>query len=246
MGITARHITFSYESRVILADLDLTIPEGEMWGLVGRSGTGKTTLLQVLAGLFEPTSGEVTVSGREGMGAGRIRGVVFQDDSLLGWLSAIDNLLFPHHRTANGTQREQAVKTLESVGLADRASDFPNQFSAGMRKRLEFARALLADNHYILADEPFGTLDALTRRDLWSLWAAARKTTPRTGLLSTHDAEEALRLCDAVAVLRSVTPTHVAEIVQVPPSVRALGANCDNQELWTLRDAIVRSLGVQP
>lgn len=244
-GITARGISFAYNSRIILEDIDLCIPNGEIWALVGRSGIGKTTLLQVLAGLFEPSAGEIIVSGREGMSAGRIRGVVFQEDSLLGWLSAIDNLLFPHHRLATEIQRDDATRVLESVGLAGRASDFPSQFSTGMRKRLEFARALLADNRYILADEPFGTVDALTRRDLWALWIALRRDSPRTGVLSTHDAEEAVRLCDTIAVLRTSTPTTVGHLFRVPSSVKALDATCHSRELWELRDTILHALGAE-
>src|ERR1035437_2141555 len=139
VGICIEDVCFSYGSQPVLDSVTLRVPKGEIWALVGRSGTGKTTLLNAVAGLFAPTRGRISVAGRDTMNAGRIRGIVFQEDSLLGWLSALDNVLFPFDRDANHAFRTEAESLLKAVGLADCAAALPQELSSGMRRRLEFA-----------------------------------------------------------------------------------------------------------
>jgi ABC-type nitrate/sulfonate/bicarbonate transport system ATPase subunit len=242
IGISVEEVAFAYGDANILEKVNLTVPRGEVWALVGRSGSGKTTLLQIIAGLFRPLAGRVTVAGREGLTAGRIRGVVFQEESLLAWLSVEENMLFPCHRGASEEARAVVAGLLGAVGLEQYRSRAPSELSAGMRKRLEFARALLADSEYMLADEPFGTVDALTRRDLWTLWMQLRERSPRTGILATHDPEEAVRLCDAVVTLKSGRPGCVANLIRVPAAVRALATSADSAELSRLKERILASL----
>lgn len=241
-GLCLEDVSFSYGTQAVLQSVTLCVPKGEIWALVGRSGTGKTTLLNTVAGLFTPSSGKITVAGRPLGGAGRIRGVVFQEDSLLGWLSAMDNMLFPLDHNPPAALRAKAESLLSAVGLEGARRTMPQELSTGMRKRLEFARALLADQEYMLADEPFGTVDALTRRDLWELWIDLRKAEPRTGLLSTHDPEEAVRLCDVVAVLRSAAPSSIGRLFTVPDAVHQLSVTEHSEELSKIKEDILNAL----
>jgi ABC-type nitrate/sulfonate/bicarbonate transport system ATPase subunit len=241
-GIFLENVGFAYGDSKVLEGITFYVPKGQVWALVGRSGSGKTTLIHIIAGLFRPLTGEVGISGREGMGPGRIRGVVFQEDSLLGWLSVEENVMFPRHRRPTPELRRTAQDMLTAVGLGDSLSRHPFELSAGMQKRLEFARALVGDDEYILADEPFGTVDALTRRDLWRLWFDLRSQRPRTGILATHDPEEAVRLCDAVIVLQRGAPGHVAKVFQIPGGVHQLDVSREGMGLLELKEEIIESL----
>ncbi len=240
-GIQLQNVSFFYGKTEIFKSLSLSIPEGEIWAVVGRSGAGKTTLVHLVAGLFTPMNGEITISGRMS-GPGSIRGVVFQEDSLLGWLSIEENMLFPFNKLSDPSRSRAAREMLEAVGLAGKENDSPQTFSSGMRKRVEFARALLADGDYILADEPFGTVDAVTRRDLWRLWLDLHRLEPRTGILCTHDPEEAVRLCDAVVTLSLRQPSTVSQNIKIPESVRQLDVNSESKELWTIKRKVIQSL----
>ena len=242
IAIQANDIAFAYGERSVLGGVSFSIPRGEIWALVGRSGVGKTTLLQIIAGLFRPTKGDVYVGGRDNLNPGRIRGIVFQEDALLGWLTVIENTLFPNHKNPSAERRKAGLEALKSVGLAQRSSSYPNQLSAGMRKRLEFARALLADDEYILADEPFGTVDALTRRELWHLWGQLRERQPRTGILCTHDPEEAVRLCDAVVVLQRGEPANAADPLRIPTELRLVPVDHEDSRISGLKEQILTSL----
>lgn len=233
---------FSYGNELILQNLSASIPQGEIWALVGKSGSGKSTLLQIVAGLFRPDSGDVTVLGREKVTAGRIKGVVFQDESLLGWLSIIENVTFPDKPSHAHQLRRMAEYFLREVGLEHDSLRYPHELSMGMKKRAEFARALVRDYDFFLADEPFGTLDALTRKQLWSLWQNVRKENSRTGLLCTHDPEEAIRLCDAVVTLKGSRPAEFGAIVRVPASVKQLGISEPSKELTDLIQRVTSSL----
>jgi ABC-type nitrate/sulfonate/bicarbonate transport system ATPase subunit len=164
-GISVQDVAFSYDGKPVFESVSFEIPRGKMWALIGRSGVGKTTLLQIIAGLFHSPEGSVEVAGREREIAGRIKGVVFQEDSLLGWLTVQQNVLFPQHEHPQDEARARAKKILAEVGLADCEDALPATLSVGMRKRVEFARAILVDDQYLLADEPFGPLDALRRLD---------------------------------------------------------------------------------
>jgi len=241
MAIVLRDLQFAYGSRRVLKSINLHVPKGEIWALVGRSGAGKTTLLHIIAGLYRATSGEVAINGR-GSGPGCIRGVVFQDECLLGWLTVEQNILFPDYRRPSFERQGKAKQLLRAVGLSDRTDSYPSELSAGMRKRLEFARALMADTEYILADEPFGTIDAVTRRELWRLWRKLRQDEPRTGILCTHDPEEAVRLCDVVVALCGGEPSICNEPIRIPKGVGALGIDSENKELWALKQQVIESL----
>ncbi|MDR0783519.1 MAG: ArgE/DapE family deacylase, partial [Propionibacteriaceae bacterium] len=182
---------------------DLTLGDQEFVSLVGVSGCGKSTLLAVIAGLVEPTSGEVLVSGKPVTGPGRDRGVVFQHATLLPWLTAQKTVEFAlRGEPLSATQRrERARENLVLVGLEGFEDVYPAQLSGGMQQRVALARSLSYHPEILLMDEPFGALDALTRRDMQELlteiWEAHRLTV----LFVTHDIEEAVYISDRVVTM---------------------------------------------
>jgi NitT/TauT family transport system ATP-binding protein len=188
----------------VLDEVALQVSAGEMVGIVGPSGCGKTTLLEVVAGLQEPTAGEVHVAGRSA-GADRLATCVLmpQRDLLLPWRSALDNAALAPE--LGGVPRRQArahaMQLFERFGLAQFCAARPDELSGGMRQRVAFARTLLAERPVLLLDEPFASLDAITRAELQEWTAAQLARERRTVLLVTHDIEEALYLCDRMLVL---------------------------------------------
>ena len=189
----------------VLAEIDLEIGKGELFCLLGASGCGKTTLLNILAG-FEPASaGELTVEGAPITRAGRDRVVFFQnaDAALFPWLTAEENVGFGLRVQGLGRARRAPVveRYLKLVGLWDDRHKFPRQLSGGMKQRIQIARALAIDPAILLMDEPFAALDAITRRlmhaELLRIWAATGKTI----VFVTHDVSEALALADRIGVM---------------------------------------------
>jgi ABC-type nitrate/sulfonate/bicarbonate transport system ATPase subunit len=186
----------------VLDGLDLRVAPHERLGLVGRSGSGKTTLLSLVAGLDEPDAGVVSVAGAT---AARLAhcALMPQGDSLLPWRTALDNaaIALENAGLSRSEARAQARPLFSRFGLAGAEGLRPARLSAGMRQRVAFVRTLLARKDVLLLDEPFGALDAITRQELQTWLADALLGEPRTVLLVTHDVEEALLLCDRVAVL---------------------------------------------
>jgi nitrate/nitrite transport system ATP-binding protein len=189
----------------VLESVDLAIGAGEFVAIVGFSGSGKTTLLSLLAGLEQPDTGEVLVGGRRVEGAGPDRGVVFQNYSLLPWLSVYDNVALATDRVfADRPKPERDARVrhyVEMVGLLPAIDKKPLQLSGGMRQRVAVARALAADPEVLLLDEPLGALDALTRATLQGeiarIWSEERKTV----LLVTNDVDEGILLADRIVPL---------------------------------------------
>jgi ABC-type nitrate/sulfonate/bicarbonate transport system ATPase subunit len=208
----------SFGSLAVLERLDLEVRPGEVVGLVGTSGCGKSTLLELVAGLLEPSSGTVRV-GEQGSAAGRLAHCAFmpQRDLLLPWLAAIDNasLALRNHGLGRREARAAAAPLFERFGLAGFEGARPAELSGGMRQRVAFLRTLLAGKPVLLLDEPFGSLDAITRAEMQEWLAAGLAREPRTVVLVTHDVEEALYLCDSVAIL-SARPARVVEELRSP------------------------------
>ncbi len=200
----------------VLEDINLDVAENQFVSLVGRSGCGKTTLLNIIAGLEKPTSGSVKIAGQEVRGPGQGQGVVFQQHALFPWLVARDNVAFGFRKKAmsKAERREAAEDLLELVGLKEAAGRYPREMSGGMQQRVAIARALALDPQILLMDEPFGALDELTRielqQELLRIWEVRRKTV----VFVTHSINEALILSDRV-VLLAPHPGRIATDLKV-------------------------------
>ena len=221
----------------VLDDINLSITENEFVSLVGRSGCGKTTLLNIIAGLEGASQGSVQISGKPVTGPGQGQGVVFQQHALFPWLTAVDNVAFGFRNAglSKRDRREQAMELLRLVGLNAAAGKYPRELSGGMQQRVSIARALALDPKILLMDEPFGALDELTRielqQELLRIWEVRRKTV----VFVTHSLNEALVLSDRV-VLLAPNPGRIKRIFQVDlprPRLRtAPGFNALYEEIW--------------
>ena len=188
---------------VALQDIDLDIPRGQFTCLLGPSGCGKSTLLGAVAGFAPPSSGSILVDGRPVTGPGPQRGMVFQEYALFPWMTVEQNIRFGLEiKRMRGPEIERRVSDLLGLlSLADFRTRYPKDLSGGMRQRVAIARVLALDSPILLMDEPFGALDALTRRNLQDellrLWAELKKTI----LFVTHSIEEAIYLADRIVVM---------------------------------------------
>ena len=202
-----------------LAAVDLELAQGEFAAVVGPSGCGKSTLLRVIAGLLPASSGAVRVNGNSVSGPQTDLGVVFQSPVLLEWRTVLDNVLVQLELRGLQKQnfKQKAMALLARVGLADFADRYPRELSGGMRQRTAIVRALIHDPPFLLMDEPFGALDALTREqmrlDLEALWMETGKTV----LFITHSIDEAVLLADRVIVM-SERPGRVER--EIPIALR--------------------------
>lgn len=205
--IEFRGIGKSFGKRDVLRGVDLAVEEGEFVSIVGASASGKTTLMKIAAGLIAPDEGDVLIAGAAVSGFPSNTAVVFQNYSLLPWLSAVENVrlavesAFPDWSKAK--QTEQAVKYLEMVGLGAAMAKRPSQLSGGMRQRVAIARAFAVEPRILLLDEPFGALDALTRATLQQeLAKLCQAQEPRaTALMITNSVDEAILLSDRIVAL---------------------------------------------
>jgi NitT/TauT family transport system ATP-binding protein len=187
-----------------LKDINLSVNEGEFLAVVGPSGCGKSTLLQIVAGLVAPTAGQVTLGERVIGGPPESMVYLFQQygKSLFPWRTAIDNVAFAvEHSMPRGKAREHSRPYLDMVGLGGFAGHYPFQLSGGMQQRVAIARALAAQPRVLLMDEPFSSVDALTRIELHSLVLDLWEKHRFTAVLVTHDVDEAVFLADRIAVL---------------------------------------------
>jgi ABC-type nitrate/sulfonate/bicarbonate transport system ATPase subunit len=244
-SITIRGLRHSYGELRAIERLDLDVPAHGVLGLVGPSGCGKSTLLELIAGLQRPSDGEIELGGAREL-AGRLARCAFmpQRDTLLPWLSAVDNAALAlrnrgvHRREA----RAVAGRLFERFGLAGFERARPAELSGGMRQRVAFLRTLVAGKPVLALDEPFASLDAITRAEMQSWLAAALQSEPRTVVLVSHDVEEALYLADGVAVL-SARPAHVVEQLSAPaPRAPDRDAAVTDPEFVAVRERAMAAL----
>jgi NitT/TauT family transport system ATP-binding protein len=203
-------------STLAVDGVNLNIGASEFVSLLGPSGCGKSTLLSIIAGLIQPTSGEVRIEGKPILAPFTNIGIVFQNDLLLDWRTVLGNVLIQFEMRGLKTEphRQRARALISSVGLADFDQKYPWELSGGMRQRVALCRALIHDPPLLLMDEPFGALDALTRAqlqiDLQNIWQSSRKTV----VFVTHSIEEAVFLSDHVIVM-TPRPGRVREIIEI-------------------------------
>jgi NitT/TauT family transport system ATP-binding protein len=200
-----------------LVDVDLHVDDGELVCLVGASGCGKSTLLSIIGGLEEATSGEVRVDGDLVVGPGADRGMVFQGYSLFPWATVSANIGWGLEiaRWPRARRRDRVDELLGIMGLTEFADALPKELSGGMRQRVAIARALAPEPDVLLLDEPFGALDAVTKRHLQDFLLGVWQRTGATILMVTHDVEEAVYLSSRVYVM-ATRPGRIADEITVP------------------------------
>jgi NitT/TauT family transport system ATP-binding protein len=198
----------------VLDDVSFELKDGEFLGIIGPSGCGKTTLLKILAGLSSYDSGEVLVNGVPLTGPGPDRRMVFQDFALLPWRTVAGNIGFglEAKKVAKPERRSRIEEALAMTGLEAFAGYYPYQLSGGMKQRVGVARALAVGSDTLLMDEPFGALDAQTRRLLQEDVLRIIEGTGKSVVLVTHDMDEAVLLCDRIIVMAALPGRIVAEI----------------------------------
>ncbi len=203
-----------------LCRINLTVEQGEFVTLIGHSGCGKSTLLNLLAGLTRASSGALICAGREIDGPSPERAVVFQNHSLLPWLTCFENVYLAVERVFAATEpvgrlKERTGAALALVGLSAAASKRPNEISGGMKQRVGIARALAMAPKVLLMDEPFGALDALTRAHLQDELLRIVAQTGSTVVMVTHDVDEAVLLSDRIVMMTNGPAATIGDIVQV-------------------------------
>lgn len=214
-AVEVRSICKNYGDVEALRMIDLDFPRGKLTTLLGPSGCGKTTLLKIIAGLVEPSSGEVRVNGKVITGPGPERAFVFQDFALMPWATAMRNVAFGLELKGMGKAERQSIARhyIAEVGLTGFEDKYPHELSGGMRQRVGLARAFAVDAEVLLLDEPFSAVDEQNRRkfqeDLLQLVAKERKTF----IFVTHSIEEAVYVSDRI-VLLSRRPSRVAQVIE--------------------------------
>lgn len=203
-----------------LKDVNLNLAEGEFITLIGHSGCGKSTVLNIIAGLLNHTSGVALCADREINGPGPERAVVFQNHSLLPWLTCFDNVYLAVERVFGRIERKADLKcrtheALELVGLTHAEHKFPSEISGGMKQRVGIARALAMEPKVLLMDEPFGALDALTRAHLQDELMKITTATHKTVVMVTHDVDEAVLLSDRIVMMTNGPAATVGEILPI-------------------------------
>ena len=231
MHLQIDHLCKSYgygnASKEVLRDVSFAVNSGEFVALVGSSGSGKSTVMRLIAGLDRPNAGAISIDGRPVTAPGSDRGMVFQKYSLYPWLSAADNVAFGMELQGRSRReiRERTAYFLEVVGLADAGRRMPRELSGGMQQRVAIARALAAEPQVLLLDEPFGALDIQIRESMQEFLRDLWQRTGLTALLITHDLEEALLLAGTVHIM-APAPGRI---------VRSVTVNLDRSSMTHLR-----------
>lgn len=228
----------------VFENIHFGIEKGEFVCIVGHSGCGKTTILNILSGLDEATSGVVIMDGREVRGPSLDRGVVFQSHALLPWLSTLKNVEFGvRSRWPDWSKAEvqaHSTKYLEMVGLGQALHKKPSELSGGMKQRVGIARAFAIQPKMLLLDEPFGALDALTRGTIQDELVSIVQATHQTVFMITHDVDESILLADKVILMSSGPHAKIAEIVEVTlPRDRTRHTIHHNPQYYKIRNHLV-------
>ena len=250
--VLVENVQMSFETKqgafVAIKDIDLKINRGEFITLIGHSGCGKSTLLNLMAGLLMPTDGIMLCAEREIAGPGPDRGVVFQNHSLLPWLTAFDNVHLAVERVFGATEsraqlKQRTQEALALVHLTHAEHKYPHELSGGMKQRVGIARALSMQPKVLLMDEPFGALDALTRAHLQDELMKIVAATNSTVVMVTHDVDEAVLLSDRIVMMTNGPAATIGEILAVDlPKPRDRLALANDVHYHRLRSAVLQFL----
>ncbi|MFH4731898.1 ABC transporter ATP-binding protein [Vibrio diabolicus] len=232
---------------IALKNVDLQINKGEFVSLIGHSGCGKSTVLNLVAGLHMPTDGGVIVDGREVAGPGPDRAVVFQNHSLLPWLTVYQNVELAVKQIAGKKGKawiqEQVNHYLELIQMQHAAHKKPDEISGGMKQRVGIARALALQPKVLLMDEPFGALDALTRAHLQDALMKIQAELNNTVIMITHDVDEAVLLSDKIVMMTNGPAATICEVLEVNlPRPRERVALADDAQYQKCRQAVLKFL----
>ena len=250
--VQMENIQMAFETKrgrfVALKDINLSISPGEFVSVIGHSGCGKSTVLNLLAGLLKPSGGILLCAGREISGPGPERAVVFQNHSLLPWLTCFDNVYLAVERVFAATENkasliERTKAALALVGLTHAEQKFPGEISGGMKQRVGIARALAMEPKVLLLDEPFGALDALTRANLQDELMKIIDRTGSTAVMVTHDVDEAVLLSDRIVMMTNGPAATIGEILEVDlPRPRERLALAEDRHYNHLRSEVLKFL----
>lgn len=247
--LIAEHIDKTFADKTVghgvlaLSDISLSVRRHEFLSIIGPSGCGKSTLLRIIAGLERPTSGSISVNGKQVKGPGADRGMVFQEYALLPWRTTLENVVFGLQlKGIPRAQRDESGRHfLELFGLTGFEHKYPYQLSGGMRQRAAVARALANQPAVLLMDEPFAALDAFTRQRLQEELTQISQTERMTVIFVTHAVEEAIFLSDRVAVL-SGRPGRIAHDIEVDlPRPRQWSEMIKDDRFIALRERLLRT-----
>ncbi|AUV88354.1 ABC transporter ATP-binding protein [Vibrio campbellii] len=232
---------------IALKNVDLQINKGEFVSLIGHSGCGKSTVLNLVAGLHMPTDGGVIVDGREVAGPGPDRAVVFQNHSLLPWFTVYQNVELAVKQVAGKKGKawiqEQVNHYLELIQMQHAAHKKPDEISGGMKQRVGIARALALQPKVLLMDEPFGALDALTRAHLQDALMKIQAELNNTVIMITHDVDEAVLLSDKIVMMTNGPAATIGEVLDVNlPRPRERVALADDAQYQKCRQAVLKFL----
>ena len=250
--VQLEQVSMSFQTRngcfEALRNIDLGIAQGEFVSIIGHSGCGKSTVLNLIAGLLEPTEGLLFCAGRQIGGPGPERAVVFQNHSLLPWLTCTENVYLAVERVFSKSEDKQQMlartaAALELVGLSHAADKRPGEISGGMKQRVGIARALAMEPKVLLLDEPFGALDALTRANLQDELMRIMARSGCTTVMVTHDVDEAVLLSDRIVMMTNGPGATVGEILDVDlERPRARLALAEDPHYNRLRGEVLRFL----
>ncbi len=227
-----------------LQHINLSLDQGEFHCLLGRSGCGKSTLLKLAAGLLTPHTGQVLLQGKPMRQPAQHIGFVFQNPTLLDWLTVWDNVLLPAslHGKPSPSRLTQAQRLLHELGIESLSQHYPSQLSGGQQSRVAIARALLLQPPLLFMDEPFAALDALTREQLQDKLLEIGAQHQSTVLFVTHDVYEAMYLADSLSVLEQGQIVHQQHIALPKPRYDALRTSADFMHLAHSLRALIKQL----